>query len=101
MGAAQLQRPRARVYPRLLTERALRRAAGAPSIDALWQAQLAVPFFVSAGRREAWTRGFRLRYPHAPAAIVAAADRVLRHEFDLLGSGRVTLAPVLPWHTDF
>jgi hypothetical protein len=32
---------------------------------------------------------------------VAAADRVLRHEFDLLGSGCVALGPRLPWHTDF
>ena len=101
MGAAQLQLPWARVYPHLLTEAALLKAAGAPSIDALWQTQLSAPFFVSPGRRDAVTRAFRVRYPGAPAAIVAAADRALRHEFDLLGSGCVTLSRDLPWHTDF
>jgi hypothetical protein len=101
LGAAQLQHPWASVYPHVLTERALLRAAGAPSIDALWQAQLAAPFFVSPGRRETLTRAFRGRYPDAEATIVRAAEQVLRHEFDLLGSGRVALSRDLPWHTDF
>ena len=37
IGWTQLQRPWSRVYPRMLTERVLVKAAGAPSIDALWQ----------------------------------------------------------------
>ena len=101
MGRTHLQRPWSRLYPFLLTERALLGAAGARSIDALWEAQLAAPFFVSPGRREALTRGFRDRYPEAQAAIVGAAEQVLRHEFDLLGSGSVALSRDLPWHTDF
>ncbi len=101
MGAQQLQRPWARVYPHLLTERALLKAAGAPSIDALWQERLAAPFLVSPGRREILTRTFGERYSDAGAVIVAAAERVLRHEFDLLGSGCVALSRELPWHTDF
>ena len=73
MGVAQLQRPWAGVYPHLLTERALLRAAGATSIDSLWEARLTAPFFVSPERRETSMRGFRGRYPDAQAAIVAAA----------------------------
>jgi hypothetical protein len=101
MGSAQLQQPWARVYPHVLTERALLKAAAAPSIDALWERQLQAPFFVAPERRDALSRTFRARYPDAPDAIVAGADRILRHEFDLLGSGCVTLARELPWHTDF
>ncbi len=101
IGWTQLQRPWSRVYPRMLTERVLVKAAGAPSIDALWQEQQAAPFFLSPDRQSAWTRVFRARYPDSPDSIVRAADRVLRHEFDLLGSGCVALAASLPWHTDF
>lgn len=101
IGWTQIQRPWSRVYPRLLTERVLVKAAGAASIDALWQAQQAAPFFLSPERRAAWTHAFRARYPDASDSIVRAADRVLRHEFDLLGSGCVSLAASLPWHTDF
>jgi hypothetical protein len=101
MGAARLQQPWARVYPHLLSERTVLRATGTPSIDALWQAQLAAPFFVSPGRRETLTQAFHRRYSEAPATIVDVADQVLRHEFDLLGSGCVTLPRDLPWHTDF
>ena len=101
MGWTQLQRPWSRVYPRLLAEPVLVKLAGAASIDALWQAQLAAPFFLSPDRRQEWTHDFRARYPDAPSSIVSAADRVIRHEFDLLGSGSVALAERLPWHTDF
>ncbi len=34
-------------------------------------------------------------------AVMAAADRALGHEFDLLGSGPVQLGRVIDWHRDF
>ena len=43
----------------------------------------------------------RERYAEWPAAVVAAAVRVRRHEFYLRGSGCVRLGERLPWHTDF
>jgi hypothetical protein len=101
VGSARLRRPWSRVYPHLLTDRAILRAAGAPSIDALWERQQQAPFFVAPANRQDWVGTFRSRYPDAPGAIVAAADRVLRHEFDLLGSGSVNLGLKLPWHSDF
>ncbi len=101
IGAARLQLPRARLYPYLLTERVLLRAAGAPSLDELWRTQQRAPFFISSSDAEPWARAFRRRYPDAASTIVTAADRVLHHQFDLLGSGTVTLGPRLPWHTDF
>ena len=35
------------------------------------------------------------------ASIVARADRILAHEFDLLGSGPVALGSPIDWHRDF
>jgi len=101
MGAARLQEPWAGVYPYVLTEGALLRATGAASIDALWTAQQNAPFFISSRDADEWARIFRSRYQGEARTIVEAADRVLRHEFDLLGSGCVNLGPRLPWHTDF
>ena len=76
-------------------------AAGAASVDGLWTAQQRVPFFLSPADREAWAAAFRARYPDGVTVVTDAADRVLRHEFDLLGSGCVSLGPSLPWHSDF
>src|SRR5262249_24244141 len=97
----RLQRPWSRLYPRLLTEGALLRATGATQINALWEERKRAPFFIAHADRADRARQFRERYSEAPALIVGAAERVLRHEFDLLGSGCVTLDPRLPWHTDF
>ena len=101
MGAVRLRRPWANILPRVVTAGSVVKASGSESIDALWERQQAAPFFVTPARREAWTRAFLARFPDAAAAIVAAADRTLRHEIDLLGSGYVKLGPSLPWHTDF
>jgi hypothetical protein len=101
MAAVRLRRPWAKILPRIVTAGRVVKAAGADSIDVWWQRQQQAPFFVSTSRREQWTRAFRARFPDAPAAIVADADSVVRHEFDLLGSGLVALGPRLPWHTDF
>ena len=100
-GRARFRRPWTRIYPHLLTEQGVVRAAGAASIDAYWTRLQRAAFFVNTAERAQTTEAFRARYPDAAAAIVDAADRVLRHEFDLLGSGCVTLGPTLPWHRDF
>jgi hypothetical protein len=101
MGALRLRRPWSQVYPHLVTPARVAAAAGAASIDALWIAQQRVSFFLSPADREGWAAAFRARYPDEVTAVTEAADRVLRHEFDLLGSGCVSLGPNLPWHRDF
>ena len=101
IARARLRRPRSRVYPLVLTERAVARAAGEPSIEALWASQRSAPFFITPSARDEWTAAFRARYPDAPAKLVAAAERAVRHEFELLGSGCVKLGHELPWHSDF
>ena len=95
------RRPWTSIYPALVTERALLRLADAESIDLWWQRLAAAPFFLQAASRAEWVGAFSRAYPAARDTIVAAADRVLAHQFDLLGSGPVTLGARLPWHEDF
>ncbi|MGN7165698.1 alginate lyase family protein [Paenibacillus cellulositrophicus] len=42
-----------------------------------------------------------LRKGGADTEIIRQADRICAHEFDLLGSGPVSLGEQLPWHEDF
>ena len=95
------RRPWSHIYPALLTEQSLLATFGAPSVDELWRELTSAPFFVAASKREAAVASFRERFPEGEASIVADADRILRHEFDLLGSGLRCLGPELPWHEDF
>lgn len=97
----QARRPWGLVRPRLLTVRALTRGLGASSVDEAWTRLAGAPFFLHAGDRDAWATAFHARFPEAAARVVAEADRRVRHEFDLLGSGPVQLGPRLPWHEDF
>ena len=95
------RRPWSRVLPRLLTDRAVLRALGAPTIDEAWARLSVRPFFIHASDRTSSARAFDQRYPGACAEILQAADAIVRHEFDLLGSGRQSLGDQLPWHEDF
>jgi len=85
----------------MFSARALLRATGAATIDELWRRQMERPFFLTPSDRDEWSARFHADYPDDARAIVAAADRVLAHEFDLLGSGPVVFGPRLPWHQDF
>src|SRR5438094_5507568 len=85
------RKPWASVAPRLFTEAALLRETHASSIDDLWDRLKRRPFFMSPAMRAEWTAAFESRYPAARADVLQMADAVLRHEFDLLGSGVVSL----------
>jgi hypothetical protein len=95
------QRPWSAVLPKLITARTLLRESGAADVDELWNALAARPFFLSPDARTSWTDVFKREYPALCERIVADADRSLRHEFDLLGSGPVELGDRIPWLTDF
>src|SRR5205823_4388050 len=86
---------------RLLTDRSLLASLGARDIDTLWRELSEQPFFIGARARSQTVAAFRGQYPDAAARIVRQADAVLRHEFDLLGSGPRPLGTRLPWHMDF
>jgi hypothetical protein len=95
------QRPWSAVVPKLVTVRTLLRESGASDVDELWNSLAARPFFLSPDHRDSWTHVFEREYPGLRERIVADADRCLRHEFDLLGSGPVALGERIPWLTDF
>ncbi len=58
-------------------------------------------FFVDSGSVRERIALLDRHLPEARARAIAAADEVLRHRFDLLGSGPVTLGPEIDWHCDF
>src|SRR2546429_620093 len=85
------RRPWTQVYPRLLTDQAFLRAVKARDINEAWSALAQQPFFLNPSLRQQTSAAFLTSYPDARSAIVTAADASLRHEFDLLGSGPVSL----------
>jgi hypothetical protein len=95
------RRPWSHFRPGVLTERRLLSLASMRSIDAWWEQQLRQPFFFDEKDREPLVRTFQSRFPEAVTTIVSRADSVLRHEFDLLGSGPKAFGAQLPWHEDF
>jgi hypothetical protein len=95
----QTRRPWVNLYPRLLSDGAV--LGDAATYGALWQRQMAAPFFLTPADREGYALEFRRRYPDEVATVIATADAALRHEFDLLGSGVKSLGPKLPWLDDF
>jgi uncharacterized heparinase superfamily protein len=97
----QWRRPWASVYPYLLTDAAIIGESGAASLDALWTRQLSQPFFLQPSDRQAYADAFRRDYASEAAELIVRADRALRHEFDLLGSGLQPLGARLPWLDDF
>jgi hypothetical protein len=95
------RRPWSHLVPRLITERSLLSTLGARDVDTLWSELSRQPFFLDTAARHATAVRFGATYPEARGEIVDAAEAVLRHEFDLLGSGPRTLGMPLPWHDDF
>ena len=93
--------PWSRLFPKLLTESSFLSAVHASSIDEFWERQQRAPFFLTIADRDDYVRAFNARYPGLRDAVIAAADRVLAHEFDLLGSGPKQLGTPLPWLQDF
>jgi uncharacterized heparinase superfamily protein len=75
----------------------VRRALGGlPPRDALQGPALAALPTAAAWERELETAGERER-----ESVLAIADRIVAHRFDLLGSGPVDLGPEIDWRRDF
>lgn len=77
------------------------RAAGASSLEELWRGTGASAFRLDPAAREE----IRALYhgPYAPEGerLRAHVERILGHEFDLLGSGPTRLPAEIDWHCDF
>ena len=56
-------------------------------------------FFLDPADEELW-KSYAAEFAHKTQSVVADADRICRHEFDLLGSGVVSLGHPIDWHLD-
>ena len=97
----QAFRPWGRIRPLLFTDNALLDATRSSSIDELWDRLIRCPLPVATDQASVWAARFRAVSPDISRVILIEADHILRHEFDLLGSGMIALGNRLPWHEDF
>lgn len=57
-------------------------------------------FFFSAAEAPAIAEFLKTRYPSAAASIVAGAEKILQHRFDLLGYEGLDYGAEIDWHVD-
>ena len=75
-----------------------------PSADPAWRQR---PLLFGDWSPGQLTTEYRKRFPQAGQCVLAAADRICAHQFDLLGSGPVALSESatgyaqIDWHRDF
>lgn len=96
----QARRPWSRIRPRMLSEVRLLGDTGYSSIDEMWTSLGRQPFFMRSADRPTCRQVFTTEFPAETTAVLARAEAILRHEFDLLGSG-AAFGPRIPWHRDF
>ncbi len=58
-------------------------------------------FFIESDTKEQVVAMLKELAPEAPDLLVAEADRICAHVFDLLGSGPTPLGDKIDWHVDF
>jgi hypothetical protein len=83
---------------RRITGRWLVRAAGQSNLTALWQKLAERPYPFDAATFDA--AAFSARFPKARRRIMAAAERALAREIDLLGTGPTKLGTPIDWLCD-
>jgi len=116
VAVGKLERVAARLSPqRISDEELLQSLEGYTSMEAALHAIRGErpPFLVRASAREQLVSLIRRQFPHLEKEIVAEAEKVCHHVFDLLSSGPVNLdefveqhggrdvCGYLPWHFDF
>lgn len=79
---------------------ALRRGVSVEDIGGRVRAGEGPTFFVHPSDRSGLVAAVARIQPDAVELAVAEAERVVRHEFSLLGSGPVALGPSIDWHRD-
>lgn len=98
----RLRTPRLRRELRALAPSDVARLTGVESLTALWRKRAAAGFLFSPSDREDLERLHREgEFASSAEALRGRVERILRHEFDLLGSGPTPLGPEIDWHRDF
>lgn len=78
------------------------RIAGVESLSGLWEARAGAGFLYTTSERDELARLHRDGpFASSAEALQKRVERILRHEFDLLGSGPVALGRQIDWHRDF
>jgi uncharacterized heparinase superfamily protein len=98
-GRMEADRYLAPLAARRMNGARLARLAGQPDIDHLWRHLAARPYPAVTHADQA--AGFASLFPESVSRIEEAAQRALRHEVDLLGSGPVLLGERIDWLRDF
>jgi hypothetical protein len=84
-----------------LTAGDVARTLGTCSVVDYWSKLRAGRFLYAEEERHRLRDLYRSTYAPESAGLRKAVDKVLVHEFDLLGSGPTLLGPEIDWHTDF
>jgi heparinase II/III-like protein len=93
---SRVRRLRLRLRPPRANADSLRKALGGVTpLEALWGAAPALPILAN------WGAELEEAGDEERASLLAVADRIAAHRFDLLGSGRVDLGPEIDWARDF
>jgi Heparinase II/III N-terminus/Heparinase II/III-like protein len=58
-------------------------------------------FFITSREKDRTMALVEQTFPESIARTIHDADEICRHAFDLLGSGKTDLGPVIDWHCDF
>jgi Heparinase II/III-like protein/Heparinase II/III N-terminus len=97
----RLRSSRLRRNLQTLTPADVARLAGVENLSALWERRAAKGFLFSAAERDELRRLHEGPFASSAEVLQGRVERILRHEFDLLGSGPIALGPELDWHLDF
>lgn len=79
----------------------LARRAGVASLRDFWEKSSARALSLTEQQRETLRGLYATRFSGERERLVAELERILAHEFDLLGSGPVRMGPAIDWHLDF
>lgn len=80
---------------------ALSREAGVGALAELWRRNGGLPCRLDTVERESLRLLYAGAYLGQRQALASQAERILAHEFDLLGSGPTALGSEIDWHRDF
>lgn len=98
----RLRSPRLRRELQALAPSDVARLAGVESLASLWKRRATAGFLFSPSDREDLKRLHREgQFASSAEALKRRVEQILRHEFDLLGSGPTVLGPEIDWNRDF
>ncbi|MDO9575337.1 MAG: alginate lyase family protein [bacterium] len=94
-----------RIYPKSLTDKQFfDNLIGFETLDDFiqhLQKRIEPKFFIDPAKKDGLIKVLNKEFRDAKHKIVAGADEICNHSFDLLGSGKTNLEREIKWHLDF